>query len=92
MNALAVSRSSSITQRSESTRDRSPARGLRSSCSSTSHASPRLWPPQEHLPSPRRQVAFVGAMSSGFYNGRIDFTYTDTSNRPYSTVSGQDAQ
>ncbi len=33
--------------------------------------------------------AFVGALSSGFCNWRIDFTYADTSNRIYRTSRGR---
>ncbi|MDX3532105.1 hypothetical protein P1P75_38370 [Streptomyces sp. ID05-39B] len=33
--------------------------------------------------------AFVGALSSGFCNWRIDFTYADTSNRTYRTSRGR---
>ncbi|MFJ9900393.1 hypothetical protein ACIQPR_44395 [Streptomyces sp. NPDC091280] len=32
--------------------------------------------------------AFVGALSSGFCNWRIDFTYADTDNRTYRTSRG----
>ncbi|MGW3103156.1 hypothetical protein [Streptomyces sp. NPDC001100] len=32
--------------------------------------------------------AFVGALSSGFCNWRIDFTYADTENRTYHTSRG----
>ncbi|BBC35493.1 uncharacterized protein SGFS_067870 [Streptomyces graminofaciens] len=33
--------------------------------------------------------AFVGALSSGFCNWRIDFTYADTNNRLYRTSRGK---
>ncbi|MGY3202352.1 hypothetical protein ACVW19_002867 [Streptomyces sp. TE5632] len=33
--------------------------------------------------------AFVGALSSGFCNWRIDFTYTDTNNKTYRTSRGR---
>jgi hypothetical protein len=33
--------------------------------------------------------AFVGALSSGFCNWRIDFTYADTDNRTYRTSRGR---
>ncbi|MBC9717812.1 hypothetical protein H9Y04_35305 [Streptomyces sp. TRM66268-LWL] len=33
--------------------------------------------------------AFVGALSSGFCNWRIDFTYGDTNNRVYKTSRGR---
>ncbi|MFD0316460.1 hypothetical protein [Streptomyces flavalbus] len=33
--------------------------------------------------------AFVGALSSGFCNWRIDFTYADTRNRTYRTSRGR---
>lgn len=33
--------------------------------------------------------AFVGALSSGFCNWRIDFTYADTHNRTYRTSRGR---
>ena len=36
--------------------------------------------------------AFVGALSSGFCNWRIDFTYADTDNRNYRTFTRQDSQ
>ncbi|MGQ5638218.1 MULTISPECIES: hypothetical protein [unclassified Streptomyces] len=36
--------------------------------------------------------AFVAALSSGFCNWRIDFTYADTDNRVYRRVTRPDAQ